>query len=132
MCKSIHYSLLFLGLLLQPSLLFAQFTYQEDFENGMPLSYTLINADGLTPAQEADSLFKEDAWRVLDSELMDSHTAISISWYENDAGPADDWMVLPKLEFGEEVKLVWRAMSSTLGDYPRQLRSLVFDPNAQP
>ncbi len=107
-------------LLLQCSSLFAQSTYEQDFERGMPEDFILINADGLMPATEVDSLFIDSAWVVVGSDLMgsSSNVAMSLSWYENDAGPADDWMVLPQMVFGSNVKLVWRAISTTFGDYP--------------
>lgn len=107
-------------LLLQCSSLFAQSTYEQDFERGMPEDFIIINADGLLPAQEVDSLFIDSAWVVVSSALMGdrSNVAMSLSWYENNGGPADDWMVLPKMIFGSNVKLVWRAISTTFGDYP--------------
>jgi len=107
-------------LFLQYSPLFAQSTYEQDFEQGMPKDFILINADGLLPAQEVDSLFINSAWVVISSELMggNNNVAMSLSWYENDGGPADDWMVLPQMLFGGEAKLVWRAISTTFGEFP--------------
>ncbi|MFK7904475.1 MAG: T9SS type A sorting domain-containing protein [Chitinophagales bacterium] len=107
-------------LFLQCGQLFAQSIYEQDFERGMPDDFILINADGLMPAQEVDSLFIDSAWIVVGSELLgsNSNVAMSLSWYENDGGPADDWMVLPQMVFGGQGKLVWRAISTTFGEYP--------------
>lgn len=107
-------------LLLPFSFLSAQFTYEQDFESGtMPENITLLNIDGLVPAIAADSLFAVDAWRVvMMPDIMDSYVAMSVSWYKNDAGPADDWMILPRMTIGANANLVWQAVSTTFFEYP--------------
>lgn len=105
-------------LLLQCSPTLAQSFYKQGFEEGMPQDFILINADGLIPAQEKDSLFEENAWIVIESELMSSRAAMSLSWYRNEEGPTDDWMVLPMMEIGSQAKMEWRAISTTFGEFP--------------
>lgn len=120
MNRLLYFPFLCLFLFLQCIPLSAQFTYEEDFEGGvMPDGFTTLNIDGLVPALESDSLFAEDAWRViLNTDLIDTYAAMSVSWYENDAGPADDWMILPRMTIGSNAKLIWRAQSTTFEEYP--------------
>ena len=98
----------------------AQETIVYDFEDGvMPESFTLINRDMLVPNQPEDAGFADTAWMVIESGLLESFAALSISWYVNDAGPADDWMILPKISVTENSMLSWTAISTTSsGNFP--------------
>ncbi len=97
---------------------FAQNSYEQDFEMGMPEDILLLNVDGLTPNLAEDITFKEWAWQVNYSDLFNSNAAMSISWYENNEGPADDWMILPKMHLSSSTKMGWEAISTTFGDFP--------------
>lgn len=105
----------------------AQETVTYDFEDGlMPEGFTLINADMLIPANESDSAFIDSAWIVFESGLLNSWAALSLSWYVNDAGPADDWMILPKLTLGDGAVLSWKAQSTTSsGNFPDSYQVLL-------
>lgn len=105
----------------------AQETITYDFEDGqMPAEFTLINADGLTPNQPDDVVFADSAWIVIESGLLESFAALSISWYVDDAGPADDWMILPKFMLGDGAMLNWTAQSTTSsGDFPDSYQVLL-------
>lgn len=90
----------------------------EDFESGvMPEDFTLINNDGLTPALPGDAGFADTAWMVSTSTAFEGYAALSISWYEdedgNEVGPADDWMILPKLEISASSVLNFKVRSAT-------------------
>jgi hypothetical protein len=92
----------------------------------MPESFTLINRDMLVPNQPDDAGFADTAWMVIESGLLESFAALSISWYVNDAGPADDWMILPKISVTENSMLSWTAISTTSsGDFPDSYQVLI-------
>lgn len=97
---------------------FSQNSYDQDFELGMPNDILLLNVDGLTPNLADDIAFKDLAWQVTFSDLFNSNAAMSISWYENNEGPADDWMVLPRMRLTNSTKMGWEAISTTFGDFP--------------
>lgn len=105
----------------------AQETILYDFEEGvMPEGFTLINRDMLVPNQPSDSSYADTAWIVEDSDLLGSFAAVSVSWYVDDEGPADDWMILPKVEVSESSVLSWTAISATSsGDFPDSYQVLV-------
>jgi len=105
----------------------AQETIVYDFEEGvMPEGFTLINRDMLVPNQPDDIGFADTAWMVIESGLLESFAALSISWYVNDDGPADDWMILPKITVADNSTLSWTAISTTSsGDFPDSYQVLI-------
>lgn len=119
--------LVLFSVFLSPLATLAQETITYDFEDGqMPEGFTLINRDMLEPANEEDAVFADSAWIVIESGLLESFAALSLSWYVDDAGPADDWMILPKITVTENSMLSWRAISTTSsGDFPDSYQVLV-------
>ena len=105
----------------------AQETIIYDFEDGeMPEEFTLINRDMLVPNEPDDAGFADTAWMVIESGLLESFAALSISWYVNDDGPADDWMILPKITVTDNSMLSWTAISTTSsGDFPDSYQVLI-------
>ena len=77
---------------------FAQFIFSEDFQQGIPNTWTLINVDGRTP----DSTMVlpsqiTDAWVPLDDFGNPGDTfAASTSKYLP-AGQANDWLITPAI-----------------------------------
>ena len=104
-----------LSLLLSALPSIAQVLHSEDFENGWPEAYTLINVDGLTPDDPDLVGLADSAWsiRYITQESWNSNTAFSVSWYLNDEGPSDDWMILPSLDLGENTVMSWVGMAIT-------------------
>jgi hypothetical protein len=102
-------------------------TITYDFEEGvMPEGFTLINADMLIPNEPDDAVFADSAWIVIESGLLESFAAVSLSWYVNDAGPADDWMILPKITINNGAELSWTAQSTTSsGNFPDSYQVLI-------
>lgn len=96
--------------------------YQQDFEVSpmiMPSEIALFNVDGLTPAEGMSEAYADSAWIIGTSSRMSSKIAVANSWYVNDDGPADDWMVLPTISLGKNSVLSWDALSLTSsGSYP--------------
>ncbi len=82
----------------------AQDVYSEDFTNGIPNDYIIVDRDGNTPA--ANVSFVTDAW-----VLSNSKAAMSTSWY-SPAGTSDDWMItseiaIPMADAGKTLMLTW-------------------------
>ena len=98
--------------------------FTEDFESGViPEDFVLINGDGLIPALEDDVSWADTAWIASGSSTFEGSAALSISWYwdenENDVGPCDDWMILPKMVISENAAMTFDAKSATsTGDFP--------------
>ena len=120
-----------LALLLSVGIAQAQETITYDFEDGlMPEDFTLYNVDMLTPALDEDIGWRDTAWIVSTSSTFEGFGALSISWYEdangNEVGPADDWMILPKLALGAGAELNFQVKSATSsGDFPDDYQVLV-------
>lgn len=102
-----------------------------DFEDGqMPEDIILLNEDGLTPALEDDVSWRDTAWIVTMSSTFEGFAALSISWYAdengNDVGPADDWLILPKLMIESGTELSFKAKSATTsGNFPDDFQVLI-------
>ncbi|MEM1218994.1 MAG: choice-of-anchor J domain-containing protein [Bacteroidota bacterium] len=97
-----------------------QVLYSEDFESGWPEEIVLINVDGLTPSDPDLIGLADSAWtiRFITQEGWNSNTAFSVSWYEGDVGPSDDWMILPAVDLGGNSILTWDAQAITSsGDF---------------
>lgn len=120
-----------LALMLCCAFVQAQQTIAYDFEDGlMPADFTLYNVDMLTPADEGDIGWRDTAWIVTTSNQFEGFAALSISWYEDEngteAGPADDWMILPKLSLGAGAELSFLVKSATSsGSFPDDYQVLV-------
>lgn len=95
----------------------AQITlYAQDFSNGMPSNFQLWNLDSLTPDDPALATMEDSAWTVRNitaQGFTGGPAAFSVSWYVGDAGPSDDWMVLPGINVGQGAMLAWDAMAIT-------------------
>lgn len=94
----------------------SQYILNEDFQQGIPGTWTLINNDSRTP----DSLtaFVTSAWvAVADSSDTTDIIAVSTSKY-SPPGAADDWLVTSILSLGGSSIVTWhaRAFSATAAD----------------
>ena len=67
--------------------------FSEDFQGGIPATWTLIDNDGATP--QPGYAFFTAAWIVLEDTPGDT-VAASTSWYSPPA-TADDWMITPAI-----------------------------------
>lgn len=111
----------FFALLFCSAQLNAQLYYFDDFESQTLDGYTLYNLDGLTPDDPDLAAMADSAWTVkfISSQGWEyGNSAFSVSWYLNDEGPSDDWLVTPAIEIGDEATLSWSAMAITSsGDF---------------
>lgn len=72
--------------------------YEEDFESGLPASYTLVDNDGLTP-DAATSEFA-DAWISLPDPLDSMDTIVGSTSFFDPIGTADRWLITPAITLG--------------------------------
>jgi len=99
----------------------AQILLSEDFSNGMPSSFSLLNNDMKVPVQQVN--YVTSAWVVRPDFNSTNLVAISTSWY-NPASQADDWMILPQRLIGSNTVLTWRAKAQDAA-YPDGYQVLV-------
>lgn len=102
---------------------FAQPIFEEDFENGMPSSFTIIDGDGNTVASNIAHLFPP-AWNALIFTNDPSNSfAASTSWY-SPAGQSDDWMIMPSISLTNNNYLFWDGLSAD-GSAPETYEVLI-------
>ncbi len=84
--------------------------YNEDFESGAPIDYTLVDNDGNTP-NAAVSEFTE-AWIRLADPDNPSDTVMGSTSYFDPVGEADRWLITPALNLGTYGNILyWEARS---------------------
>lgn len=109
-----------LAMLLLGSLSMKAQLFSEDFQNGMPANFTLINVDGRTP--NAAVAYINNAWIVEDNGIIGGpagdSVAMSTSWY-TPAGASDDWMITSAITLPATPAQVlrWRARAQD-PDFP--------------
>lgn len=90
--------------------------YFEDFEDGSLAGFTMYNVDGLTPDDPDLSTMADSAWTIKTITSQGwayGKSAFSVSWYIDDVGPSDDWLITPAIEIGTSSLLTWDAMAIT-------------------
>ncbi|OFX75160.1 MAG: hypothetical protein A2X12_12030 [Bacteroidetes bacterium GWE2_29_8] len=87
---------------------YSQIIFKEDFQNGMPSNFKVINKDTLKP--HADVNYITDAWMIAsNSEKAEGDSvAISTSYY-SPAGRSNDWLITPAIEINAFAQLSWMA-----------------------
>lgn len=74
----------------------------ENFNDGFPAGWQLIDNDGLTPYDDAAVNFITEAWVLhedYDSLGINDNILVSTSWFIED-GNADDYLILPSINLG--------------------------------
>lgn len=92
------YSLLFFNSFAQSVL------FSENFNSGIPSSWTLVDNDGLTPAAAVDTF--DNAWIPF---IDDEDTCAASTSYYSPTGQAADYLITPKISLNTFTKLVWSA-----------------------
>lgn len=73
-------------------------TYMEDFDSGIPASYTLVDNDGLTPNTATTDF--SDAWIALPDPLDATDTIVGSTSFFEPIGTADRWLITPQITLG--------------------------------
>lgn len=74
----------------------------EDFNNGFPAGWQLVDNDGLTPNSSAGVSFIDEAFVITedyDSTGIGDSIIVATSWFD-EPGEADNWIILPNLTLG--------------------------------
>ena len=94
----------------------AQVIFSEDFSNGIPGTWTLIDNDGLVP--NANVAQFTAAWiGAADPDNVTDTVAMSTSWYDPAPGTSDDWLITPQIALTTNNILAWEAEAQDAG-YP--------------
>ena len=92
----------------------AQTYLNEDFQDGIPTDFLLIDGDGLTPSADMQNLgfAVGTPWLALTPKGETGNVACSTSWY-SPKGRSDDWMILPPVTItSANAVLTWRARAA--------------------
>ena len=80
--------------------------FSEDFQQGIPAGWTLIDNDGLTPDANVSQFTA--AWiGAADFDNTADTVAMSTSWYTPAPGTADDWLITPAINLTTNNILTW-------------------------
>jgi hypothetical protein len=74
----------------------------QDFNNGFPIGWQMVDNDGATPYNDPAVNFIDDAYVIIenyDSIGTGDQILVATSWFENPTD-ADDFLILPKLSMG--------------------------------
>jgi hypothetical protein len=83
--------------------------FAEDFEAGIPATWTVIDVDGLTPMPQT---LLQPGWQSRqDYRDTLNHLAVSPAWYTLPASQSDDWLISPAIAIGSNSCLSWRVYS---------------------
>lgn len=93
----------------------SQVLLSEDFENGIPASFTLYDQDGRTVSSNIASFFP-NAWNALRYSGTTDNFAGSTSSY-TPAGQSDDWLVTPSLAITSNMYLLWEGRSANANNF---------------
>lgn len=72
--------------------------YSEDFQSGLPVNYTLLNNDGLTPDASVSAF--ADAWISVADPDNPSDLVVGSTSFFDPAGQADRWLITPPITLG--------------------------------
>lgn len=72
--------------------------YNEDFQSGIPASYTIVDNDGLTPHSSVSDF--ASAWIALEDPDNSSDTVVGSTSYFDPSGRADRWIITPSIALG--------------------------------
>lgn len=90
-----------------------QVYFEEDFQQGIPGSFTLINVDGLTPF--GNVAYVTDAWVAREDFNVAGDTVATSTSYYSPAGQSDDWLVTPAIALGAQPIMNWEAYAPDAG-----------------
>jgi hypothetical protein len=87
----------------------SQVIFFEDFQHGIPATFTLINGDNHVPAPAV--AFVNNAWVAREwNTLLQDTAAVSTSWYTVPA-QANDWLITPPIFLSAKATLSWKAFA---------------------
>lgn len=104
--------------------------YNEDFQSGLPVNYTLLNIDGLTPHASVAAF--SDAWIPLTDPENDADTIMGSTSYFEPAGQANRWLITPAITLGAYGNWAYWEAKSQDPSFPDDYFVLVSATDTQP
>lgn len=84
--------------------------YNEDFQSGLPLAYSIVDNDGLIPASAVSEY--TEAWVVVADPDDSNDTIMGSTSYFTPSGQADRWMITSAISLGAYGNIAyWEAKS---------------------
>lgn len=84
--------------------------YNEDFQNGLPATYTIVDNDGFTPNSTIVGF--DSAWVELVDPMDSTDTIVGSTSYFSPTGQADRWLITPPITIGGFGNILyWNARS---------------------
>jgi len=90
--------------------------YSEDFQNGLPTDFTVIDNDGLTPAPAVSNYTA--AWIELVDPTNTSDTMVGSTSFFSPVGQADRWLITPKIGLSDYGNILYWDAKSQDPSYP--------------
>lgn len=87
---------------------------EEDFSNGLPTGWQVLDVDQLEPRAEITDLTPDPGWQsVIDfkDNLKQNKVFASPSWYKDTVATSDDYLILPQMVLPNNTCLSWFAYS---------------------
>jgi len=103
--------------------------FNEDFESGSPVAFTIVDNDGLTP-NAATSHFTE-AWTQLPDPMDTTDTVMGSTSYFEPIGSADRWLITPALALSSYGNFFYWEARSHDPSYPDDYKVLVSTTDTQ-
>lgn len=103
--------------------------YTEDFQNGLPVDFTIVNNDGLTPNSGVSEFL--DAWIILDDPDNPGDSIMGSTSYFEPAGTADRWLITPAITLGATGNYLYWEGKSHDASYPDSYHVLISTTDTQ-
>ncbi len=103
--------------------------YSEDFQSGLPLDYTIVDNDGLTPAAAVSEF--TSAWIELTDPDNSLDTVMGSTSYFDPAGQADRWLITPAITLGAYGNIAYWEAKSHDPSFPDDYQVLVSNTDTQ-
>ncbi len=100
--------------------------FEENFNDGIPATWSIHDVDGLTPDSDVSEFTEGWIGKTVGSDTA----ATSTSFYEP-SGQSDDYLVTPELTIGNFSKIVWSARSVD-ASHPDGYQVLISTTNSSP
>lgn len=103
--------------------------YSEDFQSGLPVSYTIVDNDGLTPDASVSEFTA--AWiEYVDPDNITDTVAASTSYFDP-TGSADRWLITPAITLGNYGNFLYWEAKSHDASYPDGYQILISTTDTQ-
>ncbi len=103
--------------------------YNEDFQSGLPVNYTVVDNDGLTPNAVVSEY--TEAWIEITDPENASDTIMASTSYFDPVGQADRWLITPAITLGAYGNIAYWEAKSEDDSFPEDYYVLVSSTDTQ-